>query len=166
MLRLRDSKVKFKDWLVSADGCLYEGAEYSPSMLRLLPSLKIPPAIIERNADDQGYKKLKDIPVVAPLLELARSEYPEIFRDWTVVSYHRPSDKDPGANITVNSKRVGKIRFHPSNYASQLRRLRYLLDELSFHKLTLSVQLICPMVDQFLQRFKQDYKNYNFHRNE
>ena len=59
MLRLRDSKVKFKDWLVSADGCLYEGAEYSPSMLRLLPSLKIPPAIIERNADDQGYKKLQ-----------------------------------------------------------------------------------------------------------
>ena len=132
VLRLRDSKVKFKDWLVSADGCLYEGAEYSPSMLRLLPSLKIPPAIIERYADDQGYKKLKDIPVVAPLLELARSEYPEIFRDWTVVSYHRPSDKDPGANITVNSKRVGKIRFHPSNYASQLRRLRYLLDEPKF----------------------------------
>ena len=62
-------------------------------------------AIIERNADDQGYKKLKDIPVVAPLLELARSEYPKIFRDWTVVSYHRPSDKDPGANIAeINSK--------------------------------------------------------------
>lgn len=132
VLRLRDNKVKFRDWLVSADGFLYEGDQYTPSMLRLLPSLQVPSQMIKRNEDNQGYKKLKDIPVVAPLLELARSEYPEIYRDWTVVSYHRPSDKDPGANITIQSKRVGNIRFHPSGYASQLKRLRYLLDEPKF----------------------------------
>lgn len=70
--------------------------------------------------------------MIAPLLELARSEYPEIFRDWTVVSYNRPSDKDPGANVTVKSRRIGTIRFNPSDYSSQLKRLRYLLDEPKF----------------------------------
>ncbi len=132
VLRLRDDKVKFRDWLVSSDGCLYEGAEYSAASLRILPSLQVVPSLIEKNPDNKGYKKLEDIPVISPLLELAKSEYPEIFRDWTVVSYNRPTDKDPGANVTIKSKRVGKIRFNPNDYASQLRRLRYLLNEPKF----------------------------------
>ena len=132
VLRLRDDKVKFRDWLVSSDGCLYEGSEYSAASLRILPSLHVDPSMIEKNPDNNGYKKLEDIPVVSPLLELAKSEYPEIFRDWTVVSYNRPSDKDPGANITIKSKRVGKIRFNPTDYAPQLRRLKYLLNEPKF----------------------------------
>ena len=132
VLRLRDSKIKFRDWLVSSDGFLYQGSQYSSAMLRLLPSLQVSSALIEKNADGDGFKKLKDMPVVAPLIELAKSEYPEIFRDWTIVSYNRPNDKDPGANITVKSKRVGTIRFRPEDYAPQLKRLRYLLDEPKF----------------------------------
>ena len=132
VLRLRDVKVKYRDWMVSSDGCIYQGNEYSPAMIRLLPSLQVPSSMIQRTADNQGYRRLKEIPVVAPLLELARSDYPEIFRDWTVVSYNRPSDKDPGANISIKSKRVGNIRFNPTDYAHQLSRLRYLLDEPKF----------------------------------
>ena len=132
VLRLRDEKVKYRDWLVSADGSLYQGTGYSSAILRSLPSLQVPASLVQKSAIKSGYNKVKGIPIVAPLLELARSEYPEIFRDWKVVSYSRPSAKDPGASITIKSKRVGSIRFNPSNYASQLRKLRYLLDEPKF----------------------------------
>ena len=132
VLRLRDDQQEFRDWLVSSDGLLYEGSGYSSSMLKLLPSLKIPGELIQKKDNIKGYKKLEGIPLIAPLLELARSEYPEIFRDWTIVSYNRPSDKDPGANVTIMSRRIGSIRFNPSDYSSQLKRLRYLLDEPKF----------------------------------
>ena len=132
VLRLRDKNAGFKDWLVSSDGCLYEGEGYSSRVLNSLPSLKVAPSLITKDQENKAYENLKDMPIVSPLLELARSEYPEIYRDWTVVSYTRPSAHDPGACVTVKSKRVGSIRFHPSDYASQLRRLRYLLDEPKF----------------------------------
>ncbi len=132
VLRLRDKKDSFKDWLISADGSFYEGTGYSSPVLQSLPSLKVASSLILKSSHNGSYENLKDMPIVSPLLELARSEYPEIYRDWTVVSYTRPNEKDPGACITVKSKRVGSIRFHPSDYASQLRRLRYLLDEPKF----------------------------------
>jgi len=132
VLRMRDNKKKYRDWLVSSDGFLYEGTGYSTASLRMLPSLKVGGGTIQKNSQNNGYKPLSEIPMVAPLLELARSEYPEIFRDWKVVSYNRPKDSDPGANITITSKRVGSIRFDPSGYATQLKRLRYLLDEPRF----------------------------------
>ena len=129
VLRLRDKKDGFKDWLISADGSFYEGSGYSSRVLKSLPSLEVASSLIMKSSENGSYEKLKDMPNVSPLLELARSEYPEIYRDWSVVSYTRPNEKDPGACITVKSKRVGSIRFHPSDYASQLRRLRYLLEE-------------------------------------
>jgi hypothetical protein len=132
VLRMRDNKLKYRDWLVSSDGFLYEGTGYSTASLRMLPSLKVGVDAIQKNSQSKGYKPLSEIPVVAPLLELARSEYPEIFRDWRVVSYNRPKDSDPGANITITSKRVGCIRFDPTDYAAQLKRLSYLLDETKF----------------------------------
>ena len=132
VLRMRDKEKKYRDWLVSSDGFLYEGTGYSTASLRMLPSLKVGAGAIQKNSNSNGYKPLSEIPVVAPLLELARSEYPEIFRDWKVVSYNRPKDSDPGANITINSKRVGSICFDPSDFDAQLKRLRYLLDEPKF----------------------------------
>ena len=132
VLRLRDKKDGFKDWLISADGSFYQGSGYSSPVLQSLPSLKVASSLILKSSENGSYENLKDMPIVSPLLELARTEYPEIYRDWTVVSYNRPDEKDPGACITVKSKKVGSIRFHPSDYASQLRRLRYLLDEPKF----------------------------------
>jgi len=132
VLRLRDKKRGHLDWLVSSNGTLYRGEGYSNGMLKLIPSLNIPSSLIEKTPDQKGFKKLKGIPVVAPLLELARRDYPELYRDWSVVSFNRPYDKDPGASITVKSNRVKSIRFNPSNYADQLKRLRYLLDEPNF----------------------------------
>jgi hypothetical protein len=132
VLRLRNGKNGYLDWLVSSDGTLYRGVGYSRGMLKLIPSLKIASSLIEKTTDEKAFKKLKGIPIVAPLLELARRDFPELYRGWSVVAYNRPYDRDPGANITIKSNRVKSIRFQPSNYADQLKRLSYLLDEPNF----------------------------------
>ena len=135
VLRLKDKKSGYKDWFVSADGSLYRGEGYSNSRISTLPSLKVSPTDLKLDATGEGFQKLSGIPYVAPLLELARRQYPDFYRDWSIISYERPSEDDPGAHILVQSKKVGKIRFAPTAYASQLRRLRYLLTEPRFRQL-------------------------------
>jgi len=134
VLRLKDKTTGFKDWFVSADGSVYRGVGYSNSRISTLPSLKVSPADLKLDSTGDGFQKLVGIPYVAPLLELARRQYPDFYRDWSVISYDRPSEDDPGAHILVQSKKVGKIRFAPSGFASQLRRLRYLLTEPRFRQ--------------------------------
>ncbi len=134
VLRLKDKKTGFKDWFVSTDGSVYRGEGYSNSRMSTLPSLKVSPADLKRDATGEGFQKLSGISYVAPLLELARRQYPDFYRDWSIISYERPSEEDPGAHILVQSKKVGRIRFAPTGYASQLRRLRYLLTEPKFRQ--------------------------------
>ena len=134
VLRLKDRKKGYQDWLVSRDGTLYLGQEYSSSRLALLPSLRIAPNQLKRKVDGSGYAALTGMVRVSPLLELARREYPDLYRDWRVVSYERPDDLDPGAHILVQSGRIGKIRFSPNAYADQMKRLRYLLKDPKFSK--------------------------------
>jgi hypothetical protein len=134
VLRLKDKNTGFKDWFVSADGSVYRGEGYSNSWISTLPSLKVSPTELKLNATGEGFQKLSGIPYVAPLLELARRQYPDFYRDWSIVSYDRPSEDDPGAHILVKSKKVGRIRFAPTAYASQLRRMRYLLTEPRFRQ--------------------------------
>lgn len=129
VLRMKKGKDGFTDWLVSSDGYLFEGTGYSRNRLKVIPSLKIDPSLIRKNPRTSPVLSLEGIPNVAPLLELARRDYPELYRQWSIVSYTRPFDSDPGASVTVHSKRVGEIRFSPRNYSAQLKRLQYLLSE-------------------------------------
>ena len=48
VLRMRDNKKKYRDWLVSSDGFLYEGTGYSTASLRMLPSLKVGAGAIQK----------------------------------------------------------------------------------------------------------------------
>ena len=134
VLRLKDKKTGFKDWFVSADGSVYRGEGYSNSRISTLPSLKVSPEDLKLDVTGEGFQKLCGIPYVAPLLDLARRQYPDFYRDWSIISFDRPSEDDPRAHILVESKKVGKIRFAPTDYASQLRRLRYLLTEPRFRQ--------------------------------
>ena len=129
VLRLGSKDGKVRDWLVSGDGTLYLGTGYPRSTLSHLPSLSIDPTQIRSRKDGNGYERLTGIPLVAPLLELVRSEYPAIYQDWKVVSYERPDEDDPGAHVMVRSGKVQKLRFSPRNYHIQMRHLHYLLLE-------------------------------------
>lgn len=134
VLRLKNKSKGYQDLLVGRDGVLYEGSGYGSSSLAMLPSLRISPNQLKKSPDSSGYEPLVGMVRVAPLLELARREYPDLYRNWRVVSYERPNDMDPGAHVLVQSGRIGKIRFSPNSYANQLKRLRYLLMEPKFRK--------------------------------
>lgn len=134
VLRLRAKNNGFKDWMVADDGSLYLGTGYPSATLSLLPSLSIKPSLLRLNPDGAGYSKLDGIPSVAPLLALARKDYPGLYRDWQIVSYERPDQSDPGAHVLVRSGKVSSIRFAPNNYKAQMQRLKYLLMEPDFRK--------------------------------
>ena len=134
VIRLRDKKTGLIDCLVSSDGTIYRGEGYSHSRLSKLPSLRISSSQLKPNSASNGFHNLAGMASVAPLLKLARRDYPDLYRDWKVVSYERPTDSDPGAHIMVESKKIGKIRFSPTSFAPQMKRLRYLLTEPRFSK--------------------------------
>jgi len=134
VLRLKSKHSGFIDWLVSSDGTLFKGEGYSSASLALLPSLSIHPNQLNKKKGGQGFEPLQAISHVSPLLELARREYPDLYRNWQIVSYERPNQSDPGAHILIQSKRVNRIRFSPRGFADQMKRLRYMLKEPSFAK--------------------------------
>ena len=115
-------------WLVSRDGVVYRGQNYSYASLTILPWLALDPATLRRDGNG-GYKAIAELEFVSPLLELVRRDYPELYRDWSKVSFLRPGadPSDPGAYVQVQAGKVKRIRFAPRDYADQLRRLKYLL---------------------------------------
>ena len=132
VLRLKVKSGGYNDWLVSADGSLYLGEGYSPARLSLLPSLAVPPNALKRNEDGKGLKPLYEVSKIAPLLDLARREYPAFYRDWKVVSYDLNNEYDPVSHILIHSGKVKNIRFSPRQFATQMKRLHYLLPEPDF----------------------------------
>jgi hypothetical protein len=133
-LCLRSKSKGEQTWLVSAEGSLYQGTGYGKASLSRLPFLNIEPSLLKQKANGIGFEDLGGIPVVAPLLEIARRDYPSIYNNWQVLSYQRPQDNDPGAHIHIKSIKVRNLRFAPRNFGSQLRRLKYLLMEPDFRR--------------------------------
>lgn len=134
VLRLRKKSGGYQDWLVSSHGDLYQGVGYPRNSLSLLPSLSISPEQLKLDPEGRGFCRLEGIEAVTPLLELARREYPGIYRDWKVVSYANPKEIGPGSYVKVLTGKVKCIRFSPQNYAAQLKRLKYLLLEPDFRR--------------------------------
>ena len=134
VLRLKVKSGGYNDWLVSRDGSLYLGECYTPARLSHLPSLSVPSSALKRTQNDQGFQPLKEIAQVAPLLELARREYPAFYRDWKIVSYDLSNEFDPVAHILIRSGKVKKIRFAPQKFATQMERLHYLFLEPDFRE--------------------------------
>ena len=138
VLRLRKKEGGFQDWMVAVDGSLYKGIGYSHGSLLMLPSLSIDPQFLRPLKSRNGFEKLEDISAVAPLLELAQRKYPEIYRDWKVVSYNSPRENNPGSHILICSKKIRSLRFSPKNFSAQMKRLKYLLLEPEYlHKQTI-----------------------------
>lgn len=134
VLRLGKRGGGFQDWMVSSNGDLYQGTRYSPNAVSLLPSLSISPKQLKIDPAGKGYRRLEGIAAVTPLLELARREYPAIYRDWKVVSYANPEETGPGSYVKVVAGKVRNLRFSPTNYAAQMKRLQYLLLEPDFRR--------------------------------
>ena len=120
-------------WLVSGAGVIYKGKDFRNATLRALPYLNPDPSLLKKD-ERNGYQRIPVLEKVSPLLEIARSDFPELYREWKVVSFLRPDadESDPGAYVLIESRRVKEIRFAPRDYPAQLRRLKYLLLEPGF----------------------------------
>ena len=120
-------------WLVSGAGVIYKGQDFRNATLRALPYLNPDPGFLKKD-ERNGYQQIPVLEKVSPLLEIARDDFPELYREWKVVSFLRPDadESDPGAYVMIESKRVKEIRFAPRDYRLQLRRLKYLLLEPDF----------------------------------
>jgi len=120
-------------WLVSGAGTIYKGKDFRYSTLHALPYLNLKPGLLKK-AERNGYQRIPELENVSPLLEIARSDFPELYREWKVVSFLRPEadESDPDAHVLIESNIVKKMRFSPRDYPSQLRRLKYLLLEPDF----------------------------------
>jgi hypothetical protein len=135
VLRLRNrQKGSFDDWIVGSQGTLYRGEGYSRAQLSTLPSLAVPSSSLRRLEDGEGFENLPEISMISPLLELAKREYPSLYRDWKVVSYDLETPDGPGAHIRVTSGKVKDLRFAPREYATQMKRLKYILLEPDFRR--------------------------------
>ena len=134
VLRLRNRQGSHTDWIVGSEGTLYQGHGYSRSQMSLLPSLSVPSKSLKRLQDGEGFEDLREISIISPLLELAKREYPSLYRDWQVVSYDLEDPKSPYSYIRINSGKVKELRFAPKDFAAQLRRLHYILLEPDFRR--------------------------------
>ena len=132
-LFIRPKKGKPEMWLVSGAGVIYKGKDFRNATLRALPYLNPHSSLLKKD-EDNGYQPISVLKKVSPLLEIARSDFPELFREWKVVSFLRPDadESDPGAHVRIESRRVKDMRFAPRDYRVQLRRLKYLLLEPGF----------------------------------
>ena len=120
-------------WLVSGAGVIYKGKDFRNATLRALPYLNPQSGLLKKD-EENGYQPISVLKKVSPLLEIARKDFPELFREWKVVSFLRPDadESDPGAHVRIESRKVKDMRFAPRDYRAQLRRLKYLLLEPGF----------------------------------
>lgn len=107
--------------LVAADGAVYEGSGYPPETLRHLPGL----TGVRFQWTPSGFRPIEAIRAVAPLLEQARTEFPDLYRTWQWVSLEdlHTDPTAPHALITVKSRDADRIVFAPRVFRRQLTKL-------------------------------------------
>ncbi|MFP6899718.1 MAG: hypothetical protein VCA36_02165, partial [Opitutales bacterium] len=116
--------------VVSDDGVVFKPLKFKPAALLNLPFYVPDTARLIETVE--GFEPIEGVTEVAQLLDLARREYPTIYRDWRVVTFDRlgPAfEGDPGAHILIRSGKVRRIRFGPVDFPGQMRRLKYLLHD-------------------------------------
>ena len=91
--------------MVSSDSDLYQGDGYAPNTISLTSISCNFPKKLKFDPSGNGYCRLDEIAAITPLLELARREYPAIYRDWKVLTYSNPMETGP-----VHSLRFSRVR--------------------------------------------------------
>lgn len=117
---------KLRLMLVSSEGDIYSGYEYSKAALKRLPTL----THVRLAARDGVLLPIKDFAPVHLLLQKARRGYPKIFSQWKQVSLEKylNGGNVVGSVITVRTHAWGEILFLPHDYETQLERLSYILN--------------------------------------
>ena len=116
--------------LVSNEGFVFAPINFKPTLLSNLPHLTIDSSRLVEI--DEGFELIEGVAEVTQLLDLARRNYPALYRDWKIVSFERmgPAYKDDlGSHVLIQSEKIREIRFSPHGFPEQMRRLKYLMHE-------------------------------------
>jgi len=109
-----------KTLLISDEGAIYEGANYPANTMRALPYVDG----VQIRRQGEGYENLDGIKPVADLINLARRTYPDLYRDWYIVSLRRYKGPDSLASLVdISTRTTGKLVFALGNFNDQLRML-------------------------------------------
>jgi hypothetical protein len=122
ILRVRvPAKGKFEDLMIADNGHVYSGEDYPESFTKKLPFLGSAAIFKEGN----GYKRIPEVEKIVPLLELAKSDYANIYETWRIVSFRNINDDafGIGSFIYIRSSIAEKIIFKPNHYEDQMDRL-------------------------------------------
>lgn len=114
-----------KDLLVSRKGRVFAGNGQTHNMLNRLPYL----VGVELKKRNHVYRAIQKVEDVAPLVETARQDYPELYAQWRFVSLENyDGRKDvPWAVVRIHTRDRGQWLFSPYDYHTQLKRLDKIL---------------------------------------
>ncbi len=117
-----DSFGATKQLLVAKDGVVYDGLNYSKTMLTGLPWLDG----IRLVKSGTGFEPVAGMADVASLLATAQQEAPHLYRGWLIVSLARLASDD---EIMVRAQDIPEIIFSRKNdFFKQVARLDYVID--------------------------------------
>ncbi|GAB4278336.1 MAG TPA: hypothetical protein DIU37_00155 [Opitutae bacterium] len=122
---VRTKKRKVRQYLVSAEGIVYEGLGYPQPVLDAIPFLEG----VALHKTKNGYRPIRGMDALSDLLERARRDKPNLYSNWKVASFRNFSgDPDEvGATIVIKTQNVGQVVFSPNNFEEQLDRLDYIV---------------------------------------
>lgn len=117
-----------EELLVSTDGAVYAGANYSPETVSALPYLA-DVTLLRTAPGSHQYLPLNGINFVAQLVAAARINTPDLYATWKSISMKR---YDEDRVLIVNTDRAVQITFGlRDEFINQLARLDYMLGDLA-----------------------------------
>jgi cell division septal protein FtsQ len=119
--RVRTPGNRVIDVLVSAEGAVYQGYNYLAESIASLPGL----AGVRFRWVGDAIEPISAMDRLAPLIETARENFPNLYRDWYWISV-AGLDTDPESKhsiIEIRSRTSDRIVFAPHQFEGQLRKL-------------------------------------------
>ncbi len=146
-LMVKESKEKPTLYLLDEHGSVYRGSHYPKSMIEALPFLE---GVQLQKKPMGGYFPIIGIEALSHLLDEARNQYPNIYKQWRSISCQRFNGRPDAVNSAIEIKTFDGMRiiFSPQSPIEQLNRLHYILQYLTEHKSTRVSRIDLTLEDQ------------------
>ena len=125
-MKVKQENGKSEIMLVDDEGFVFRNIKFPESVVGRLPYL----AGVNLHKSDRGYHPIDEVPCLAELLHVARTEFPELSRTWGAIFADQLiiAETFTQGYIRVISTGVKEILFSPKDFPEQLEKLEYILD--------------------------------------
>lgn len=125
-IKVKDVDGQSEFLMVDDEGFVFRNIKFPESVVSQLPFL----AGVDLHKSDKGFHPIDAVPLLAELLHVARTQFPEMSRGWNVIFADQliRAETFTEGYIRVRSTSVPEILFRPENFPEQLEKLEYILD--------------------------------------